>query len=136
MKKKEKNEEKMENLQIDDSQIDRSQSSQESWWSSWSGLSQKFSDSPKGEKCNWAEFSSDEEKDKWCSSFKSKSSQKSSQESSCFSKKEKKDEEEEKQQTMENVEGATGGEDDEDVKVEFSLKVGKYKKFKFYGFFL
>ena len=120
----------MENLQIDDSQIDKSQSSQESWWSSWSGLSQKFSDSPKGEKRNWAKFSSNKEEDKWWSSFKSKSSQKSSQESSCFSKKEKKYKEEEEKQ--ENVEGATGGEDDEDVKVEFFVKIGKHKKFKFY----
>ena len=88
--KKDENKEKMENLQIDDSQIDESQSSQESWWSSWSGLSQKFSDLPKGKKRNWAEFSSNEKEDKWWSSFKSKSSQKNSQESSCFSKKEKK----------------------------------------------
>ena len=42
----------IENLQIDDSQS--------SWWSSWSGFSQKFSNSPKGEKRNWRELSCDE----------------------------------------------------------------------------
>ena len=34
----------IENLQIDDSQSN--------WWNSWSGLGQKFSNSPKGEKQN------------------------------------------------------------------------------------
>ena len=37
-------ESKIENLQIDNNQG--------SWWSSWSSLSQKFSNSPKGEKRN------------------------------------------------------------------------------------
>ena len=41
----------MENLQIDDSQS--------SWWSLWSGLSQKLKS--KGEKRNWGELSCDEE---------------------------------------------------------------------------
>ena len=53
---------KMENLQIDDSQS--------SWWSLWSGLSQKFSNSLKGEKRNWGELSCDEEEN-WWDSFKS-----------------------------------------------------------------
>ena len=42
------------------------------------------------------------------------------------------DKEEEKKQATENVEGTTGGEDNEDVKVEFFVKVGKHKKFQFY----
>ena len=46
---------KIENLQIDDSQS--------SWWSSRSGLSQKISNSPKGEKRNWRELSCDEEEE-------------------------------------------------------------------------
>ena len=56
----------MENLQIDDSQS--------SWWSLWSGLSQKLKS--KGEKQNWGELSCDEEEN-WRDSFKS--SQKSTQ---------------------------------------------------------
>ena len=75
---------KMENLQIDDSQIDDGQSSQDSWWSSRSGLSQKFTNSLKGEKRNWAELNCDDEEEKCWSSFKS--TQKSSQESSSSQK--------------------------------------------------
>ena len=97
-KKKEKqdqeqeSEAKMENLQIDDNQIDNGQSSQDCWWSSWSGLSEKFTNSLKGEKRNWAELSCDEEEEKWWSSFKS--AQKSSQESSSSQKESETDKEE------------------------------------------
>ena len=68
----------IENLQIDDSQS--------SWWSLWSSLSQTFSNSPKGEKQIWGELSCDKEEEIWWDSFKSsqKSTQKSSQESSSF----------------------------------------------------
>ena len=68
----------IENLQIDDSQS--------SWWSSWSSLSQAFSNFPKGEKRIWGELSCDKEEEIWWDSFKSsqKSTQKSSQESSSF----------------------------------------------------
>ena len=107
---------KIENLQIDDSQS--------SWWSSWSSLSQKFSNSCKGEKRNWGELSCDEEEENWWDSFKSsqKSTQKSSQESSSSQKESNKNE------------GATGGDedDDDDIKVEFYVKCGKNKKFKYY----
>ena len=95
---------KIENLQIDDSQS--------SWWSSWSSLSQKFSNSCKGEKRNWGELSCDEEEENWWDSFKSsqKSTQKSSQESSSSQKESNKNEDNDKQ------EGATGGgEDDDDI---------------------
>ena len=44
-------ESEIENLQIDDKPT--------SSWSSWSSLSQKFSNSPKGEKQNWGELSCD-----------------------------------------------------------------------------
>ena len=83
LKKKKKKKEKqqvtkseIENLQIDDSQS--------SWWSSWSSLSKKFSNSPKGGKRNWGELSCDKEEENWWDSFKSsqESTQKSSQESS------------------------------------------------------
>ena len=119
---------KMENLQIDDSQIDDGQSSQDSWWSSWSGLSQKFTNSLKGEKRNWAELNCDEEEEKWWSSFKS--TQKSSQKSSSSQKESEIDKEDNQAQ-----ECASGGDennnDDDDVKLEFYLKCGRYNKLKF-----
>ena len=55
--KQQVSESKIENLQIDNSQS--------SWWSSWSGLSQKFPNSPKVEKQNWGELSCDEEEENW-----------------------------------------------------------------------
>ena len=57
----EENQPKIDELEIGDSQ----QPSQESWCSTWSGLSQTFN-SPKGQK---REFSSDDEEDKWWKSF-------------------------------------------------------------------
>ena len=71
-KKQQVTESEIENLQIDDSQS--------SWWGSWSGLSQKLSNSPKGEKRNWGELSCDKEEENWWDSFKS--SKKSTQNSS------------------------------------------------------
>ena len=112
----------IENLQTDDSQS--------SWCSSWSGLSQKFSNTPKGEKRNWRELSCDDEEENWWGSFKSsqKSTQKSSQEGSSFQKESNKNEDNNKQ------EGATGGDEDDndDIKVEFYVKCGKIKKIKYY----
>ena len=98
VKKNKKEEEKqqvtkseIENLQIDDSQS--------SWCSSWSGLSQKFSNILKGEKRNWRELSCDEEEENWWGSFKSsqKSTQKSSQEGSSSQKESNKNEDNDKQ---------------------------------------
>ena len=63
-----------EEVQIDDSQPsnEATQSSQESWFSSWSGLSQPFT--PKGEKRDFS--SDDEEEDRWWKSFCSESKKK------------------------------------------------------------
>ena len=74
MIKKMKNRKNFDELKIDDTQeSDKgTQSCQESWWSSWNGLSQQFDS--KGEK---KEFSSDdEEEDQWWKSFCSQSTQK------------------------------------------------------------
>ena len=74
MIKKMKNHKNFDELKIDNTQeSDKgSQSCQESWWSSWSGLSQQFDS--KGKK---KEFSSnDEEEDQWWKSFCSQRTQK------------------------------------------------------------
>ena len=122
-KKQQVTESEIENLQIDDSQS--------SWWSSWSDLSQKFSNSPKGEKWNWGELSCDEEEENWWGSFQSsqKSTQKSSQESNSFQKESSKNED--------NKQGATGGDkdDNDDIEVEFYVKCAKNEKFKYYWSF-
>ena len=47
--KKEEEKQQVTKSEIENLQIDNSQSN---WWNSWSGLSQKFSNSPKGEKQN------------------------------------------------------------------------------------
>ena len=110
VKKNKKEEEKqVTKSEIENLQIDNKQSS---WWSSWSGLSQTFSNSRKGGKQNWGELSCDQEEEIWWDSFKSsqKSTQKSSQESSSSQKESNKNEDNDKQ------EGATGGgEDDDDI---------------------
>ena len=129
VKKNKKEEEKQQvtKSEIENLQIDNNQSS---WWSSWSGLSQTFSNSRKGGKRNWGESSCDQEEEIWWDSFKSsqKSTQKSSQESSSSQKESNKNEDNDKQ------EGATGGDEDDgdDIKVEFYVKCGKNKKFKYY----
>ena len=123
VKKNKKEEEKQQvtKSEIENLQIDNKQSS---WWNSWSGLSQTFSNSRKGGKRNWRESSCDQEEEIWWDSFKSsqKSTQKSSQESSSS------------QIESNKNEGATGGDedDDDDIKVEFYVKCGKNKKFKYY----
>ena len=66
--KKEERETTSDRTKIENLQIDNSQSS---WWSSWSGLSKKFSNSPKGEKRNWGELSCEEEEENCWDSFKS-----------------------------------------------------------------
>ena len=66
--KKEEEKQQVTKSEIENLQIDNSQSS---WWSSWSSLSQKFSNSLKGEKRNWGELSCDKEEENWWDSFKS-----------------------------------------------------------------
>ena len=128
--KKEEEKQQLTKSEIENLQIDNSHSS---WWRPCSGLSQKFSNSPKGEKRNWGGLSCEEEEENWWSSFKSSqwSTQKSSQESSSSQKESDKNEDNDKQ------EGATGGDedDDDDIKVEFYVKCGKNKKFKYYWSF-
>ena len=118
----------MTKYEIENLQIDNKQSS---WWNSWSGLSQTFSNSRKGGKRNWRESSCDQEEENWWGSFQSsqKSTQKSSQESNSFQKESSKNED--------NKQGATGGDEDDndDIEVEFYVKYAKNEKFKYYWSF-
>ena len=109
---------------------DTTQSTQDSTCYSWSDVSQGF-DIP-GEKREL----SDDEQDPWWESLKSQSTQKSTQESSqmkLFSS-------QSSLQTSSSQVGASSLQDDdksdkeeknEDEKISFYLKLGKYKKFKF-----
>ena len=139
-KSKEEGDKKEEEHQISDLKTDKgnnenSQESDNSWFSSWSGLSTTF-DLPKGKK---REFSNgDEEEEKW-SSFCSKEKNESKSESffstqvssssqstqatnipiqTCVYKDDNKDD--------------NKNDDEDDSKVEFFPKVGKHKKIKFF----
>ena len=127
-KEEEDNQPKIDELEIEDSQ----QSSQESWCSTWSGLSQTFN-SPKGQK---REFSSnDEEEDKWWKSFcsvnefkketNSSSSQQGSSSQLQHETTSKKNDDKRKNDDENN-------DKDDDANVSFYLKVGKHKKFKYF----
>ena len=113
--------------QIEDNQIsnEATRSSQESWWSSWSGLSQPFTS--KGEKRDLSDYESEEQSsESFCSDSTKKD--KSSQPESGSSQKEDKPE----CSTSQSKEDDNKNDDDEgDAKVSFYLKVGKYKKFKY-----
>ena len=125
--KKEKGKQQVTESEIENLQIDDSQSS---WWSWCSGLTKKLPNSPKGERRNWGKLSCDEEEENWWDSFESsqKSTHKSPQESSSFQKESNKNEDNNKQ------ESAAGGDkdDNDNIKVEFYVKCGKNKKFKYY----
>ena len=109
---------------------DTTQSTQDSTCYSWSGVRQGFD--IRGEKREL----SDDEQDPWWESFKSQSTQKSTQESSqmkLFSS-------QSSLQASSSQVGASSLQDDdksdkeeknEDEKISFYLKLGKYKKFKF-----
>ena len=136
--KKEEDELKIEELQIEE---ENQESSQKSWWSSWSRLSQTFNDSPKGQKREFR--SDDEEENQWWKSFCSQSTKgkaSSSQQSSSsawkgFSY---------QSLTQNSADGLRNGDDDndknnknstnkddDDAKVEFYVKV-LHKKFKYF----
>ena len=139
-KSKEEGDQKEEEHQISDLKTDKgnnenSQESDNSWFSSWSGLSTTF-DLPKGKK---REFSNDDEEEEKWSSFCSKEKNESKSESffstqvssssqstqatnipiqTCVYKDDNKDD--------------NKNDDEDDSKVEFFPKVGKYKKIKFF----
>ena len=121
-----------------------SQGSQDSWFSSWSGLSTTFSSPKKRELSNHE----DKESKKWWSSFcsqKTKTESVFSSQSStsslqaittqslglpptqtCVDKDNSWDDNESKKDDKKE------DEDEDDGKVEFFVKVGKHKKFKFF----
>ena len=109
------------------------ESSQESWFSSWNGLSTTF-DSAKSKQ---REFSDDdEEEDKWWSSFCSKQRNESKSESFFSTQVSASSQSWQATniptQTSADMDDNKKDDDDEDdSKVEFFLRVGKHKKFKF-----
>ena len=113
----EENQPKIDELEIGDSQ----QPSQESWCSTWSGLSQTFN-SPKGQK---REFSSDdEEEDKWWKSFcsvnefKKETNSSSSQQGSSSQS---------QHETTSNKNVDENNDEDDDAIVSFYLKLERIK---------
>ena len=137
-KSKEQGEKKEEEPQISDLKIDEcnnenSQESDNSWFSSWSGLSTTF-DLPKGKK---REFSDDdEEENKWWSSFCSKVINESKSESFFSTQPGSSSQSTQATnmptQTCIDKDDNKGDDDEDDSKVKFFLKVGKHKKFKFF----
>ena len=112
-------------FKIDETQS--SQSSQSSWWSFWSGLSSQYS----SQKRELSNDENDEDDEKWQQSFCSSSD-----------KKEKEKEEPIEILTQTAVDKDDNKKDDnkkddddkgnDEGKVEFFVKVGKNKKFKYY----
>ena len=136
----------IKNLNIEEeAEKESSEGSQDSWFSFWSGLSTTFSLSKK------RELSNDEEKKeskKWWSSFCSQKKKKSesvfsTQTSSgssqsfslspmqmCVDKDDGWDDNESKKDDKKEE----NDDNDDDAKVEFFIKVGKHKKFKYFWF--
>lgn len=134
----------IKNLNIEEeAEKESSEGSQDSWFSFWSGLSTTFSLSKK------RELSNDEEKKeskKWWSSFCSQKKKKSesvfsTQTSSgssqsfslspmqmCVDKDDGWDDNESKKDDKKEE----NDDNDDDAKVEFFIKVGKHKKFKYF----
>ena len=118
-------------LKIDESQESSGSSSQNSWWSSWSGLSTQFISSQK------RELSDDKDDGKWWSSF---SSQETKNELLFSSQASKDDSSQPVNMQPENIPTQTGIDKDDNVnedyddegKVEFFLRVGKHKMFKYF----
>ena len=109
---------------------DATQSTQDSTCYSWSGVSQVFD--IRGEK---RELSDDEE-EPWWESFKSPSTQKSTQESSqmkLFSSQSslQASSSQLRASSLQDDDKTDKEEKNEDEKISFYLKLGKYKKFKF-----
>ena len=127
---KKEEEPQISELKIDEGNNENSQESDNSWFSSWSDLSTTF-DLPKGENRKFS--NGDEEEDKWWSAFCSKERNESKSES-VFST-------QPSQATQAtNIpiqicvdrDDNKSDDDEDDSKVEFFLKVGKHKKFKFF----
>ena len=124
-KQEEEDEKIIENQE--ENQEENSQSSQSSWWSSWGGLSYQFTSQKR-------ELSDDEEnEEKWWESF-------------CSSPDKDKDKEEPMDLLTQTVvdKGDNKKEDnkkdddeeeDDEGKVEFFVKIGKNRRFKYYWFF-
>ena len=120
-------EQEQEQEQMNNSQLSHTQSTQDSWWSSWSGLSQPFS-SQKGKKRDL----SNDKQEQWWESFSTESTKKdeSSQYASSSSQ-QKVDEPESSSSSQPKEEDTKVNDEKDDAKVSFYLKVGKYKKFKY-----
>ena len=121
----------MENLRIEENHEcnEATQSTQDSCYS-WSGVSQEID--IKGEKREL----SDEEDKPWWESFKSQSTQKSAQESyqwKVFSSSEPSSSQPkaEASSSQDDNKSDNKEEKDEDEKISFYLKLGKYKKCKY-----
>ena len=118
-------------LKIDESQESSGSSSQNSWWSLWSGLSTQFISSQK------RELSDDKDDEKWWSSF----SIQETKNELLFSSQESKDDSSQPVNTQpENIPTQTcidkdnnvNEDDDDEGKVEFFLRVGKHEMFKYF----
>ena len=103
--------------------------SQESWWSSWCGLSQPFTS--KREK---RDLSNDEE-EQWWEWFCSQSTKKNKSSQSVGSSSQQKEDEPESSSAGSSLQpkedDSKNDHEEDDTKVSFYLKVGKCKKFKY-----
>ena len=118
-----------EQEQIDDTQLNNidTQPSQDSQWSSWSGLSLPLS-SQKGEKKDL----SDDEEEQWWEPFCNESTKKDESWECASSSSQQKEDEPQRSSSSQPKEDDTEVDDEEDdAKVSFYLKVDKYKKFKY-----
>ena len=114
-------------LRIDEGQESSGSCSQNSWWSSWSGLSTPFK----------RELSDDKEDEKWWSSF---CSQETKNELLFSSQADKEDSSQSVTASPENIPTQTCIDKDDNVKegdsdegkVKFFIRVGKHKKFKYF----
>ena len=116
-------------LKIDESQESIRSSSQNSWWNTWSGLSTQFNSSQKRELCD------NKEDEKGWSSFCSKETKNEL----LFSSHANKEDSSQAVTTQpENIPAQTcvdkgdNVKEDDEGKVEFFLRVGKHKKFKYF----
>ena len=120
-------------MKIEEENKESSQGSNNSWLSLWSGLSTTF-DSPKSKKREFSD-DDDEEEDKWWSSFLSK--ERSESKSKSFFSTQASSSSQSSQATNIPTQTCVNKDDNKDndevdSKVEFFVKVGKYKKFKLF----
>ena len=123
-----------EEAEIEDSQCTNvaTQSSQESWWSSWSELSQPFTSKLE----NW-DLSNDEE-EQWWESFCSQGTKNDKSLQSAGSSSQQKEHDPESSSASSSLQpkedDSKNDDKENDTKVSFYIKVGKYKKFKYMWF--